>query len=99
MTPLTPLGVHPQLFKTTIRNRYERFLQKGAKKGPKKYKIELEILKKLTFFNLSAGGGEQEYKIVDDYNAVGSDEKPNLIFGKSESVMDDEGRTNFHQYF
>ena len=55
--------------------------------------------KKLTLFNLSAGGGEQEYKIVDDYNAVGSDEKPNLIFGKSESVMDDEGRKNFHQYF
>ena len=53
---------------------------------------------KLTLCNSSAGGGEQEYKIVDDYNAVGSDEKPNLIFGKSESVMDDEGRTNFHQY-
>ena len=51
-------------------------------------------LKKLTLFNSSAGGGDQEYKIVDDYNAVGSDEKPNLIFGKSESVLDDEGRTN-----
>ena len=79
--------------------------QKGAKKEPKKgqkiQKIQnrTENLKKLTLFNLSAGGGEQEYKIVDDYNAVGSDEKPNLIFGKSESVMDDEGRTNFHQYF
>ena len=26
LTPLTPLGVHPQLFKTTVWNRYERFL-------------------------------------------------------------------------
>ena len=51
-----------------------------------------ENLIKLTLCNSSAGGGEQEYKIVDDYNAVGSDEKPNLIFGKSESVMDDEGK-------
>ena len=26
LTPLTPLGVHPQLFKTTVWNRYEWFL-------------------------------------------------------------------------
>ena len=26
LTPLTPLGVHPQLLKTTVWNRYERFL-------------------------------------------------------------------------
>ena len=58
-----------------------------------------ENLIKLTMCNSSAGGGEQEYKIVDDYNAVGSDEKPNLIFGKSESVMDDEGRTIFINIF
>ena len=58
-----------------------------------------ENLIKLTLCNSSAGGGEQEYKIVDDYNAVGSDEKPNLIFGKSESVMDDEGRTIFINIF
>ena len=41
------------------------------------------------------GGGEQSYKVVDDYNGVGADEKPNLIFGKSESVIDEEGRNNF----
>ena len=41
------------------------------------------------------GGGEQSYKVVDDYNGVGADEKPNLIFGKSESVIDEEGRTKF----
>ena len=71
---------------------------KKESKRVEKYKIgKKKPKKKLTLFNLSAGGGEQEYKIVDDYNAVGSDEKPNLIFGKSESVMDDEGRKNFHQ--
>ena len=26
LTPLTPLGVHPQLFKIAVWNRYERFL-------------------------------------------------------------------------
>ena len=26
LTPLTPLGLHPQWFKTTVWNRYERFL-------------------------------------------------------------------------
>ena len=26
LTPLTPLGVHPQLLKNTVWNRYERFL-------------------------------------------------------------------------
>ena len=73
--------------------------QKRVKKSQKIQNRTEKKTKKLTLFNLSAGGGEQEYKIVDDYNAVGSDEKPNLIFGKSESVMDDEGRKNFHQYF
>ena len=67
--------------------KIQQFITKGLK------------LIKLTLCNSSAGGGEQEYKIVDDYNAVGSDEKPNLIFGKSESVMDDEGRTNYYLYF
>ena len=30
-----------------------------------------------------------------DYKPVGSDEKPNLIFGKRESVMDGEGKRLF----
>ena len=30
LTPLTPLGVHPQLFKTTVWNRYEQFLLQCA---------------------------------------------------------------------
>ena len=37
---------------------------------------------------------KSEYKVVDDYSAVNGDEKPNLIFEKSESVLDDEGKTN-----
>ena len=46
--------------------------------------------------NTAGGGsGEQEYKVVDDYNGVAPDEKPNLIFGKSESVIDEEGKKIF----
>ena len=32
-----------------------------------------------------------DYKVVDDFSTV-QPEKPNLIFGKSESVIDDEGK-------
>jgi hypothetical protein len=35
---------------------------------------------------------EGEFQIVDDYSGVTGDEKPHLIFGKSDSVMDDEGK-------
>ena len=32
-----------------------------------------------------------DFKVVDDFSTV-QPEKPNLIFGKSESVIDDEGK-------
>ena len=34
-----------------------------------------------------------EFKVVNDYSGVAIDDmKPNLIFGKSESVIDDDGK-------
>ena len=41
-----------------------------------------------------------DYKVVDDFSTV-QPEKPNLIFGKSESVIDDEGKkiVNVHFWF
>ena len=40
----------------------------------------------------SKAGVEGEFKVVEDYSGVNIEEKPNLIFGKSDSVMDDEGK-------
>ena len=35
--------------------------------------------------------GQEGYKVVDDYSGV-SNEKPNLVFAKSESLADEEGK-------
>ena len=39
----------------------------------------------------SDGQAGAEYKVVDDYSGV-SNEKPNLVFAKSESLADEEGK-------
>ncbi len=39
----------------------------------------------------TSNNGSLKFKVVDDYSAV-KDEKPNYVFGKSESVIDDEGK-------
>ena len=39
--------------------------------------------------------GQSDYKVVDDYSGVSGQEKPNLVFSKSESLADEEGKTTF----
>ena len=40
--------------------------------------------------------GQEGYKVVDDYSGV-SNEKPNLVFAKSESLADEEGKKKLFQ--
>ena len=43
--------------------------------------------------------GQSDYKVVDDYSGVSGQEKPNLVFSKSESLADEEGKTTFFIIF
>ena len=36
--------------------------------------------------------GQSDYKVVDDYSGVSGEQKPNLVFSKSESLADEEGK-------
>ena len=47
---------------------------------------------------MKSEGQAGEYKVVDDYSGV-SNEKPNLVFAKSESLADEEGKKKCFQNY
>ena len=47
---------------------------------------------------MKSEGQAGEYKVVDDYSGV-SNEKPNLVFAKSESLADEEGKKKRFQNY